>query len=175
MVFSMMQMNYVKLVVGLGVLALGTAAISKLRARSTADANQNALSKTALLVPQDAVLGKSFVVGIQESALLARRLKVTFEKVMEDSRCPQDVDCVWSGQATISVRLEEAGRELGTANLTVQGSRHTTETSIRQVGPYWIKLIEVAPGRGPQKSPDTIQRITLLVQSKPIPAPKNGK
>ena len=170
-----MRTNYAKLVVGLGVLVLGTVAILRLRARSIANANEQAPAQTALPVLHNAVLGKSFAVGLQKSALLPKRLKVTFERVVEDSRCPQDVNCVWSGQVTVAVRLEKAGRKLGTINLTVQGSRYATQTSVRQVGSYWVKLIEVAPERGPQNSPGTVQRITLLVQSKPIPAPKNGK
>ena len=32
-------------------------------------------------------------------------MNVTFEKVVEDSRCPTDVKCVWAGVATINVKL----------------------------------------------------------------------
>lgn len=32
-------------------------------------------------------------------------MNVTFQKVVEDSRCPADVECVWAGVATVDVQL----------------------------------------------------------------------
>ncbi|MCC6925782.1 hypothetical protein [Novosphingobium sp.] len=32
--------------------------------------------------------------------------KVTPIKVLEDSRCPQEVDCVWAGRVRLEVRIE---------------------------------------------------------------------
>ncbi|WP_299217664.1 hypothetical protein [uncultured Dokdonia sp.] len=37
-------------------------------------------------------------------------VEVTFLEVLEDSRCPKDVDCVWAGQAKIKVRIKEKGK-----------------------------------------------------------------
>lgn len=34
---------------------------------------------------------------------------ITFEKVLEDSRCPEDVQCVWAGQLKIQLKIEEKG------------------------------------------------------------------
>ncbi len=31
---------------------------------------------------------------------------VTFKQVMEDSRCPKDVDCIWAGQAKVLVAVK---------------------------------------------------------------------
>ena len=38
-------------------------------------------------------------------------IEITFLEVLEDSRCPKDVDCVWAGQAKIKVRVSEKGKE----------------------------------------------------------------
>lgn len=35
---------------------------------------------------------------------------VKFIKVLEDSRCPKDVNCVWAGQARLLVEVTEKGK-----------------------------------------------------------------
>lgn len=53
----------------------------------------------------DAVaLGKDFTLAPGQSAKLDKNdLTVTFVKVMGDSRCPQDVNCAWAGDATVTI------------------------------------------------------------------------
>ena len=47
-----------------------------------------------------AKLGKEFSLSIGESvAIKGENLKVTFLKVLEDSRCPKGVQCIWEGRA----------------------------------------------------------------------------
>ena len=48
-------------------------------------------------------------------------LDVTFATVLEDSRCPLNVTCVWEGRATINLELAEGGRT-GGINLTLPGN-----------------------------------------------------
>lgn len=50
-------------------------------------------------VPQIAIkipLGETVVLG---------DVSITFEKVVEDSRCPEGVQCVWAGNAKIQVKV----------------------------------------------------------------------
>ena len=50
-------------------------------------------------------LGQEFDLKInQEAAIEGEGLAVVFESVLEDSRCPEGVDCVWSGNAKIRIR-----------------------------------------------------------------------
>lgn len=37
-------------------------------------------------------------------------IEITFLEVLEDSRCPKDVSCVWAGQAKIKVLIKEKGK-----------------------------------------------------------------
>lgn len=37
------------------------------------------------------------------------KTEISFEAVIEDSRCPKDVSCIWAGQATIKVRIKPQG------------------------------------------------------------------
>ena len=50
-------------------------------------------------------LGQEFELKInQEAAIEGEGLAVVFESVVEDSRCPEGVDCIWSGNAKIRIR-----------------------------------------------------------------------
>jgi len=40
-----------------------------------------------------------------------KKAAVKFLKVVEDSRCPADVNCIWEGQAIVLVEVTEIGKE----------------------------------------------------------------
>ena len=150
----------------------GAALLWNFRAGAIANADPSEPAKPTKTV---AVLGQAFEVEIGKSTRIpAQKLDVEFERVTEDSRCPKDMDCYWAGQIGVVIGLKKAGKKLGTALLTVQGSRYVTPESIGKIGPYWIKFVEAAPEKGVQNDPTTARRVTLVVQSKPFAAPKNG-
>lgn len=73
-----------------------------------------AVALTALLLTacapkaggEAAILGKEFSLLIGESvAIKGENLEITFLKVLEDSRCPKGVQCVWQGRAKSLVRF----------------------------------------------------------------------
>ena len=55
--------------------------------------------------PSDVQLGEPFELRIGESAVLPGDLKMTFNRVVSDSRCPSDVNCVAAGEAWLALRL----------------------------------------------------------------------
>ena len=60
---------------------------------------------------------------------LVETLVVTPKTILEDSRCPMNVRCVWAGRAVIETRIDGAGwRE--TVNLTLGETYQTHGTSI---------------------------------------------
>lgn len=60
--------------------------------------------------------GQPFVLaGGQEATVEGTDLRLRFADVLEDSRCPTQVDCVWTGQARIAVDLAS-----GTAQQSVE-------------------------------------------------------
>ncbi len=59
-------------------------------------------------VLQTAILGQPFQLrGGQAVALVDENLTVRFAAVLEDSRCPRNVTCVWSGRARLQVVLQK--------------------------------------------------------------------
>lgn len=65
---------------------------------------QNTTSKEEKVPPLEIKL------GVGESQQI-NEVEITFLRVIEDSRCPKDVDCVWAGEAKIKVLVKEKGTE----------------------------------------------------------------
>ena len=59
--------------------------------------------------PQSAtvVLGQDFTLRLGESIRLAPRSLLRFVAVPEDSRCPPEVQCIWAGNAQLSLVLDD--------------------------------------------------------------------
>lgn len=51
-------------------------------------------------------LGETFTIGVGKSArITGEEMIVTFDEVIDDSRCPQNVTCVWEGIASSRVTI----------------------------------------------------------------------
>lgn len=90
--------------------------------------------------PSEVALGQPFDLHPGTSAMLRDGLKVTFDGVRGDSRCPMDALCVWAGDAVITVSLSQPGA------IAAERALHTDPTgSEAQYLAYVIKLIVLAP------------------------------
>jgi hypothetical protein len=68
-------------------------------------------------------------------------LRVTFESVTADSRCPVDVTCVWEGDAVVVVSLRPASAGAAQHELHTAG-RYPSEA---EEGDYRVRLVDLAP------------------------------
>ena len=85
-------------------------------------------------------LGKAFAMKIGDSFTL-NDLRLTFQRVAGDSRCPIDAVCVWAGDAEIALKLEQG-------NKSAVASLHTTlEPKKTEWNGYTISLVSVSPSR----------------------------
>lgn len=67
-------------------------------------------------------------------------LRISFEGITADSRCPRGVECVWSGDAVARLALASAGTGVTTVEL------HThLEPRTAMRGAYAIELLAVEP------------------------------
>jgi hypothetical protein len=74
-------------------------------------------SRKAEADPVEFALGQQFPLGGgQEATIAGENLRVRFTDVLEDSRCPTEVECFWTGQARIAVAVEPAGRAATTVD-----------------------------------------------------------
>lgn len=88
---------------------------------------------------------------------------VKFTRVVADSRCPRNVQCVWAGE--VAVLLTFSGAATGELTLKLPGSEATPATG--NAGPYRIEVLDVTPypvaGR-PREEPN---RVKLAVTLRP--------
>lgn len=88
---------------------------------------------------------------------------VKFSRVVTDSRCPQNVQCVWAGE--VVVLLTYSGEASGELSLSLPAGE--TKPSAGDAGRYRVELLEVTPypvsGR-PRNEPN---RVKLVVTARP--------
>lgn len=123
-------------------------------------------SHAAQADPMEAGLDQEFALhGGQQVSIRGADLRLRFADVLEDSRCPTDVECFWTGQARIAVNAE-LGQDAPTAlefntNPAPGQGRLTNE-----VGAYTIELKTLDPY--PKTPDDSLQltdySATLLVR-----------
>jgi hypothetical protein len=86
-------------------------------------------------------LGQEFDLKIdQEAAIEGEGLAVVFESVLEDSRCPEGVDCIWSGNAKIRIRSSKQKH----APAHIEINTHVEPKSSSYLD-YEIKLVALKP------------------------------
>ena len=91
---------------------------------------------------KDAALGQEFDVRVgQWVTIEGERLRVTFDRVAEDSRCPEGVQCVWAGNAKVVLRLSKARKRASTLSLNTgldpkQGAYRGYEVKLVKLDPY---------------------------------------
>ena len=79
------------------------------------------VSRKAEADPVEYTLGQEFSLrGGQEATISGENLRLRFTDVLEDSRCPTEVECFWTGQARIAVAVEPAGRAATSGGLQHQ-------------------------------------------------------
>jgi hypothetical protein len=72
--------------------------------------NRTAVERTEV----DASLNSEFALPMGHTARVAASdVRVSFNDVSEDSRCPTDAQCVWEGNATVRLGVDSAGRAQG--------------------------------------------------------------
>lgn len=110
-----------------------------------------------------AELGKELQLPIHRVAVIAGEdLSLTFEEVLEDSRCPEGADCVWAGKAIIRLTAEKDG-EGRSVQLELPGG--APDPNGTRTGAYLLRFIHLAPyPQADQKIPPTDYVATLLVK-----------
>jgi hypothetical protein len=106
-------------------------------------------------------IGQEFLVKVGQQLTIADNLRVKFVSVPEDSRCPSDVNCVWAGNAVVTVEFAE-GECTTTLRLNTHHNPQSPENA--KAGPYRVKLVKLDPyPRSTQKISAGDYTATLVV------------
>ena len=90
-------------------------------------------------------------------------LIVYFEEVVEDSRCPTGVSCVWEGDAAVRIRIDNPKVSLSRYTL------HTNSQFVREAEQdgVLLRLVDVAPHPlADRKTQPDDYRVTLSIKRK---------
>lgn len=86
--------------------------------------------------PMHGATTQTVTLGVGDRATLADGSQLTYLRLVNDSRCPPDVRCVWAGDAEIRLRMQPprgAAREISlhTSPLRGQGQNETALGGLR--------------------------------------------
>lgn len=87
-----------------------------------------------------------------------QNLTIVFEKVLEDSRCPEDVQCIWAGEVKVRLQVDTGGA-VRRLDLTLPGE----ERAALDAG-LELELLTVA-------RPPEVLSLRLQKSSQPSPRP----
>ncbi len=107
-------------------------------------------------------LGQEFELAPGQSATVGpEALRVTFQRVSNDSRCAVDVNCIWEGDATVVLSVVRPSRPQ--AGLELHTSRRGGEAEETYEG-HLVRLVRLAPQPVSSRATDPASyRATLLV------------
>ena len=113
--------------------------------------------------PQAAALSTPFTLAEGESAVVGgEKVGVTFEKLLSESRCPADVQCIQAGEATIRVQVQPAD---GAKTALTLSTRQDGSTGT--VGRLTVTLTGLRPVPRVKTPPkDERYRATLVVDAR---------
>lgn len=99
----------------------------------------------------------------QEAVVKGTKLKIKFASVLEDSRCPEDVDCVWQGNAKVKLELREAKNRF--ISVIVNTGIAPNEVGYNK---YRVKLVKLSPNTRSDKkiAQDQYQAILIISSAK---------
>jgi hypothetical protein len=98
---------------------------------------------TTPTAPRTVGLGETFDLAPAQAALVGDTgLQVSFERVAADSRCAQDVTCVWEGDAAVAVIVAQPGSDPARLELHTSGSVGPREG---RYGGFVVSLVDLRP------------------------------
>ncbi len=76
----------------------------------------------------------------QQKSMANGKVRVKFISVMEDSRCPSDVNCIWAGNAKVKIQVIVRGGETKVFELNTN-----TPEKAGQADAYRVQLESLTP------------------------------
>jgi hypothetical protein len=100
--------------------------------------------------PADVPLGQPFELRAGTSAVVPGGLRITFDRVVSDSRCPIDAICVWAGEAVLAIKLsqgqaEPVARELRADSASPEIEYQTYRIRVTALAPHPRSDRQIAP------------------------------
>lgn len=124
------------------------------------------VSQKAEAEPIESGLDEVFTLrGGQDATIGDEGLGLRFDRVLEDSRCPTQVECFWTGQARIALLVSPVNGEPATVEFNTNPAPGQNVQTV-QAGAYTLDLksLDPYPETPDQSIPLDEYRATLIVQ-----------
>lgn len=91
-------------------------------------------------------MGKPFTLRYGETAQWAadETIQIRFDSILDDSRCPQGVQCVWAGRAIAGITFSQNG-EMQNGALVMGDPAGTSYSNQATFGDFTVRLNQVRP------------------------------
>lgn len=111
--------------------------------------------------PTNASVGSPFNLPVGQT-LQVGEVRVRFDEVLEDSRCPTNVICVWQGRARIQILVGINGTGDNPTELMLEGARE--DLSLQVVDKYGVRLeaLNPYPGSTGKEKPEYVATLTVI-------------
>jgi hypothetical protein len=104
--------------------------------------------------------------GGQAGLISSENLRLRFAEVLEDSRCPTQVECFWTGQARIAIAVQLGDSDSTTVEFNTNPAPGQT-VKVADVGQYSIELLSLEPyPQTPDPIPFEDYRASLTVRKR---------
>ena len=95
----------------------------------------------AVFLPAKGRTNEQFKLQVNAQKTVTKdKLTIKFVSVVEDSRCPEDTNCIWAGNAKIRIKLKKGNGAWQTFDLNTNLEEKNTKFS-----GYTLKIIELTP------------------------------
>lgn len=123
------------------------------------------LIPTPTIAVHSARVGENFSLGEGESIWIEKGLfEITVEMVIEDSRCPANVECFWEGNAKVSVWVGEQSYILTLGGL-VEGDQNAVDLG----DGFVLRLLQIDPYPGTEGAEQAYQISMVLEKETSAP------
>ncbi|MEY2924311.1 MAG: hypothetical protein RLZZ337_859 [Bacteroidota bacterium] len=116
---------------------------------------------------KEVIPNETFYLEFEESVTIKddqQNFNITYSKLVEDSRCPEDAICVWAGRAVIQIKDQDNKvYDLGIGDLEAGGSTYVNEVEINSLN---FKLLDVSYKKKAEQGEEKKSRIKLEVRKK---------
>lgn len=128
-----------------GLMLLANCQNQNFSAENTPVKNSQVNTESSSNENQSSTAGLTYLKEGQTTTMKANKAKVTFKNMTADSRCPQDVNCIWAGVATAEIEIiGETNRPL-TILLSTMDDANKGYSKTANFEGYNYTLLEVSP------------------------------
>ncbi len=98
----------------------------------------------------------TITIGINKTAKIPNsKINLEFKNIVEDSRCPVDVTCVWAGIAIVDVKAN-SGKETANFKVATRDFQPKNATKSFSFSGYRFTLTDLKPYRGGKEESESV-------------------